>query len=165
MRLFHHLKHEIIIIAQHGTIEEIIKNLDSSKYPIPDDWLEPSERAEKRKQAKMEAKARKEARAKEGAKKTGAAKEEEVADDGDVKKEIVPENKDEKRESDANRKENGVAEKVSNTPPKRERDTEDGNDSEEEIDDTPPMYRQARELFLKPEVGITHAAELSNVCL
>ncbi|CAM9518134.1 unnamed protein product, partial [Discosporangium mesarthrocarpum] len=26
---------------QHGSIEEIITHLDSSKYPIPDDWLDP----------------------------------------------------------------------------------------------------------------------------
>ncbi|GCB74485.1 hypothetical protein scyTo_0003575 [Scyliorhinus torazame] len=32
-------KRAIELIRQHKNIEEIVKNIDSSKYPIPEDWL------------------------------------------------------------------------------------------------------------------------------
>lgn len=121
-------------ISQHGTIEEILKHIDASKYAIPDDWLEPAERAEKRKQARLEAKLRKEARAKEEAK---------------VKAETA---KEEKKEAETKQEASDVAEESKTPAAKRERETDKGEDSEEELDETPPMYRQARGLFLKPEV-------------
>lgn len=120
---------------QHGTIEEIIKHIDLSKYPLPDDWLEPSERAEKRRRARQEAKARKEARAKES--------NEEATETNEVveKKNDVEETKDS----------TGSA-----SPSKRGRE-EEKDDCVDEPDNTPPMYRQARALFLNPEVGMAMA--------
>lgn len=137
-------------LSQHGTIEEIIKHLDTKKYPLPDDWLEPSERAEKRKQAKQEAKARKEARAKEEAKmKADTAKAEaEAAERGGEKKEAED---GAKAEIETLEEPRGVVEEGAASSAKRERETDDGLEDEEELDDTPPMYRQARALFLKPE--------------
>lgn len=125
--------------CQHGTIEEVLKHVDGSKYAIPDDWLEPSERAEKRKQVRQEAKLRKEARAKEEAK-------------------IKVDTTTEEKEADTKPEANDVAEESKTSAAKRERETEKGEDSEEELDDTPPMYRQARGLFLKPEVWTTPRA-------
>lgn len=116
---------------QHGTIEEIIKHIDLSKYPLPDDWLEPSERAEKRARARQEAKARKEARAKES---------NEKATEGN---EVI----EKKNDVDETKKSTDTA-----SPSKRGR--EEDKDDVDEADDTPPMYRQARALFLKPEVGM-----------
>eukprot|EP00904_Undaria_pinnatifida_P004618 jgi/Undpi1/14157/HiC_scaffold_9.g03808.m1 len=126
-------KKALALIRQHGTIEEILKHIDASKYAIPDDWLEPAERAEKRKQARLEAKLRKEARAKEEAK---------------VKAETA---KEEKKEAETKQEASDVAEESKTPAAKRERETDKGEDSEEELDETPPMYRQARGLFLKPE--------------
>lgn len=48
----------------------------------------------------------------------------------------------------------GIAEEGTDSPAKREREPDGDQESEEELDDTPPMYRQARGLFLKPEVRI-----------
>lgn len=139
---------------QHGTIEEIIKHLDAKKYPVPDDWLEPSERAEKRKQARQEAKARKEARAKEEAKmKAEIVAKSEVADEdaqnkGGITKDVAKTETEKKEETDS------VAEEGTEASVKREREAEKDIESDEELDDTPPMYRQARGLFLKPEVSM-----------
>lgn len=121
-----------IILVQHGTIEEIIKHIDLSKYPLPDDWLEPSERAEKRARARQEVKARKEAREKELNEK--ATEGNKVTE----KKNDVDETKDSTDTA---------------SPSKRVRE-EDKDDCVDEADDTPPMYRQARALFLNPEVGM-----------
>ncbi|CAM9679216.1 unnamed protein product [Laminaria digitata] len=127
-------KKALALIRQHGTIEEVLKHIDASKYAIPDDWLEPAERAEKRKQARQEAKSRKEARAKEEAK----AKADSTNED---------------KEADTKQEPSDGAEGSKTPAAKRERETENGEDSEEELDDTPPMYRLARGLFLKPEVA------------
>ena len=49
-------------------------------------------------------------------------------------------------------KTDGIAEEGTDAPAKREREPDGDHESEDELDDTPPMYRQARGLFLKPEV-------------
>eukprot|EP00903_Cladosiphon_okamuranus_P016676 g15377.t1 len=146
-------KKALALIRQHGTIEEIIKHLDAKKYPLPDDWLEPSERTEKRKQMRQEAKARKEARAREEAKmKADNNKAEAEAAEGRAEKKEEAENGT-KGETMASEKPKGVVEEGADSSAKRERETDDGlEEEEEELDDTPPMYRQARALFLKPEV-------------
>lgn len=160
-------------ITQHGTIEEILKHLDASKYPVPDDWLEPVERAENRKQAKEKARERKEARATEEAKpRENSTKEETIDDtgsqnehggsDGDVTKEtessstVAEKEKgvdDPKKGGKAKKEEtDGVVGEGNDSSIKRQREPEKEEESEEEMDDTPPMYRLARGLFLKPEV-------------
>ncbi len=138
-----------VSLFQHGTIEEIIKHLDAKKYPVPDDWLEPSERAEKRKQARKEAKARKESRAKEEAKMKAEFAKPEVEEHGGETKG----DGDDGAKADSGTTD-GTAEEGTDAPAKREREPDGGQESEEELDDTPPMYRQARGLFLKPEVRI-----------
>lgn len=148
-----------VLLRQHGTIEEIIKHLDAKKFPVPDDWLEPSERAEKRKQARQEAKARKEVRAKEEAKiKAEIAAKSEVADEdaqnkGDATKDVA------KTETEKKEQTGGVAEECTDAPVKREREADKDTESDEELDDTPPMYRQARGLFLKPEVRVAFGSQ------
>lgn len=138
-----------LVLFQHGTIEEIIKHLDAKKYPLPDDWLEPSERVEKRKQAKQEAKARKEARAKEEAK----AKEENAnSEANDDKEKGLSLEDDAKPPNAAEEPAEKVTEKGTDASAKRDREIDEGPESEEDVDDIPPMYRQARGLFLKPEV-------------
>lgn len=121
---------------------------------MPDDWLEPSERAEKRKQAKQEAKARKEARAKEEAKMKADIAKSEATEEVGEKKENAEDSP--KVESGTSEEAKGVDEEGAGSSAKREREreTDDGLEDEEELDDTPPMYRQARGLFLKPEVRI-----------
>lgn len=47
----------------------------------------------------------------------------------------------------------GVAEEGTEASAKREREADSDLESDEELDDTPPMYRQARGLFIKPEVS------------
>ncbi|CAM9269597.1 unnamed protein product [Scytosiphon promiscuus] len=143
-------KKALNLVRQHGTIEEIIKHLDAKKYPLPDDWLEPSERAEKRKQARQEAKARKEARANEEAKAKGDVAQSE-ANIGDEDEGRALEN-DAKVDNATEEHAEQVAAEGVDALAKRNRETDEGPESEEEIDDTPPMYRQARGLFLKPEV-------------
>lgn len=147
-----HLVHVEIRVAlfQHGTIEEIIKRLDSKKYPLPDDWLEPSERVEKRKQARQEAKERKETRAKEEAKRKADTAKSEVTEEGGGNEEDVEDAETEQSEETKRGDEEGA-----DSSSKRERDTDDGLEDEEELDDTPPMYRQARALFIKPEARMT----------
>lgn len=117
--------------SKHGTIEEILKNLDSSKFPVPDDWLEAQERISKRKVAREAMKARIEAKA-ENTITEGAAQDRETTDQMTGRDE-----QDNNVLADGGHK-------------KRERDIEEGE--EEELDDAPPMYRQARRLFLEPEV-------------
>lgn len=153
------------MLFQHGTIEEIIKHLDAKKYPLPDDWLEPSERAEKRKQAKEEAKARKEARAKEETK----AKEEAAKSEANTEDEEKSDSLEDDRKVDGVTEEPAAkaTEEGKDASAKRDRETNEGPESEEEVDDTPPMYRQARGLFLKPEVQdvhLSHKTRLSRFC-
>ncbi|CAM9543146.1 unnamed protein product [Ectocarpus sp. 6 AP-2014] len=144
-------KKALALVRQHGTIEEIIKHLDAKKYPVPDDWLEPAERAERRKQARQEAKARKEARAKEEAKVKAETANPEAVSEEDVQQKEGDSDSD-KAKADTPDHGVSVAKEAADVSAKRERETEDAAESEEEMDDTPPMYRQARGLFLKPEV-------------
>ena len=67
------------------------------------------------------------------------------------------------KEADTKQEMSDGAEESKTPAAKREREMDNDEDSEEELDDTPPMYRQARGLFLKPEVWITACAvELPN---
>lgn len=62
------------------------------------------------------------------------------------------------KKADTKQEASNVVEESKTSAAKRERETEKGEDSEEDLDDTPPMYRQARGLFLKPEVWTTPCA-------
>lgn len=114
--------------------------------------MEPAERAERRKQARQEAKARKEARAKEEAKVKAETANPEAVSEEDVQKKEGDSESDNKAKADTPEHGVSVAKEAADVSAKRERETEDAAESEEEMDDTPPMYRQARGLFLKPEV-------------
>lgn len=156
--------------------------MDSSKYPVPDDWLETSERNKKRKAMRLEANCRMEARAKNEAKvnkpdaqeaKTDTSKKQEAgvgegkygvaAGDESAKGNDTEGNKDgleeDGDEKDANNK-------TGDSKAKRPREVEGGQDEEEEedLEEIPPMYRQARGLFLAPDVRSKHDRQTGQPC-
>lgn len=97
-----------------------------------------------------------------------AAKMEE-ADGVDVNKEKMLEDDGAKKESELKDHTNGVAEEASDASAKRAREMDNGGENDD-LDSTPPMYRQARGLFLQPEVCVTlrcigNAEGYSNVAL
>lgn len=135
--------------------------MDPSKYPVPDDWLETSERIKKRKAMRQEAKARMEARAKDEAKvdvkqsETDAPKKEDETDGGKEEDEgAAPRDESAKGNGTNNGDEKNDENEGDDPKGKRPREKIDQEEEEEELEETPPMYRQARGLFLAPEVKL-----------
>ncbi|CAM9446219.1 unnamed protein product [Choristocarpus tenellus] len=128
-------KKALNLIRQHGSIEAIISQLDASKYPVPDDWLDKAERAKKKDKAK-------EARAK-----TAETKPKEMVKDKEHEGE-EPKKTESGDSSDIVSKNDSNKDLIGKHS--REDETEDSLESDEE---EPPMYLQARNVFLNPEVS------------
>ena len=136
------------LIKEHKTIENVIKHLDKTKYKIPDDWLPQRILKKTLEEPEPEPENEPEPDVEEG--NENEVKEEEVKEDDQQEGEDQAESKEEEKEGNTSVK--------SEAEDQQEQAVEEGND--EDYITLPPLYAQARQLFLQCEVYPAEEVEL-----
>jgi len=161
------------LIKQYKTIEEVVKNLDKDKYEVPDDWLpqrilkksleepepevEETEESIEEQDAELEAEAEVAVMGEAEVKSENAAGEAAEGTASQVKEEVKEEAKEEAATAAGTDDVKEEDEEMKIVPKKKatkkivvEEEEDTGNDEDYII--VPPLYAQARQLFLACDV-------------